>query len=252
MRSIQVNIDRPNFMINPTNCAPHAVASQGIGDQGTIADFSSYFQIVNCAQLPFNPRMQITQLGGRKQTRRTADPSLRFDLWGRPGDANIKSVSVTMPKAFQVDQRHLANICSKAELAADHCAGRRPIGIAETNTPLLEAPLRGLAYAVSGYGKLPHVAFVLGGQVSIVPQAETASVNGGHLETVVPVVPDAPIAHFRLTLYGGKGGYIANTRSLCVAPTVTSVVFIGQNGRKRTQRVATKAACPRRAHRARG
>ena len=52
MRSIQVNIDRPNFMINPTNCAPFSVDSQGIGDQGTVANFSSDFQAVNCATLP--------------------------------------------------------------------------------------------------------------------------------------------------------------------------------------------------------
>ena len=49
MRSIQVNIDKPNFMINPTNCAPFPIDSQGIGDQGTVADFSSYFHAVNCA-----------------------------------------------------------------------------------------------------------------------------------------------------------------------------------------------------------
>ena len=57
LRSIQVNIDRPNFMINPTNCSPMAVGSEGIGDQGTVTEFSSYFQAVNCAQLPFKPQM---------------------------------------------------------------------------------------------------------------------------------------------------------------------------------------------------
>ena len=98
MRSIQVNIDKPNFMINPTNCSPFTVDSQGIGDQGTVADFSSYFQAVNCATLPFKPRMTVTQLGKRKQTKRSKDPALRFDLYTRPGDANIKSLAVTLRK----------------------------------------------------------------------------------------------------------------------------------------------------------
>ena len=40
MRSIQVNIDKPNFTINPTNCTPFSVDSQGIGDQGTVTDFT--------------------------------------------------------------------------------------------------------------------------------------------------------------------------------------------------------------------
>jgi hypothetical protein len=243
MRSIQVNIDRPHFTINPTNCSPFSVDSQGIGDQGTVTDFSSYFHAVNCGTLPFKPKMRIRQLGGRKQTNRNHDPRLRFDLWTRPGDANISSVAVTLPKAFQVDQRHLGNICSKAELAATRCAGRQAMGAVEVHTPLLDQPLKGLAYAVSGYGRLPHLAFILAGQVTLIPEAESSSVHKGHLKTVVPVVPDAPIGHFRLTLYGGKNGYLTNTRSLCSAVAVTRVEYRGQNGRKRVQRVKPKTAC---------
>ena len=74
MREIRVNIDRPNFMINPTNCSPFSVGSEGIGDQGTAVAFSSYFHAVNCATLPFAPKMSITQLGGHKATARGQDP----------------------------------------------------------------------------------------------------------------------------------------------------------------------------------
>src|SRR5262249_30210547 len=48
MRSIQVNIDRPNFTINPTNCSNFSVDSEGIGLDGPgiarqVAAFSSFF-----------------------------------------------------------------------------------------------------------------------------------------------------------------------------------------------------------------
>jgi hypothetical protein len=243
MRSIQVHIDKPKFTINPTNCSPFAVTSQGIGDQGTVANFSSYFQVVNCSTLPFGPRMTIRQLGGHKQTARSKDPSVRFDLDTRPGDANLKSVAVTLPKAFAIDQRHLGNICSKAELAATRCAGRAAIGTVSVETPLLDQPLQGTAYAVSGYGKLPHLAFILGGQVTLIPEAESSSVKGGHLKTVVPIIPDAPIGKFHLTLFGGKRGYLTNTRGLCSSSAVTTVEYIAQNGKKRTRRVTAKTAC---------
>jgi hypothetical protein len=243
MRSIQVNIDRPNFTINPTNCSPFSVDSQGIGDQGTVAGFSSYFQAVDCSTLAFKPKMAIHQVGSRKATGRSKDPALRFDLWTRPGDANIKSLSVTLPKAFEIDQRHLGNICSRAQLEAEHCAGRQPIGRATTETPLLDQPLTGSAYAVSGYGKLPHVVFILGGQVTLMPQAESSSVEHGRLKTTVPVVPDAPIGHFRLSLFGGRQGYLVNTRNLCSSPAVTTVEYTGQNGKTLTQQATTKTAC---------
>ena len=116
MRTIKVNIDKPDFMINPTNCAEMSIASQGIGDQGSVAEFSSYFHAVNCARLAFKPRMTVKQIGS-KGTRRSANPKMQFDLWTRKGDANIKALTVTLPPAFAVDQRHLGNICSERELA---------------------------------------------------------------------------------------------------------------------------------------
>jgi hypothetical protein len=243
MRSIRVSIDKPNFTINPTNCSPFTVDSQGIGDQGTVTDFSSYFQAVNCITLPFKPSMKIKQIGGKNATGRSANPALQFDLRTRTGDANIKSVAVTLPKAFAIDQRHLGNICSKAQLAAERCAGRQAIGTVTTTTPLLDQPLSGPAYAVSGFGKLPHVVFILNGQVLIMPEAESSSVKGGHLKTVVPVVPDAPIGHFRLKLYGGKKGYLVNTRDLCASAATTTIEYTAQSGKKLTQSVATKTAC---------
>ncbi len=243
MRSIQVNIDKPNFTINPTNCSPFSVDSQGIGDQGTLTNFSSFFHAVNCASLPFKPKMTIRQLGGSKATSRSKDPALRFDLRTQPGDANIQSLSVTLPKAFAIDQRHLGNICSRAQLAAEHCAGRQPIGTATTETPLLDAPLTGPAYAVSGFGKLPHIVFILAGQVTLMPEAESASVKNGHLKTTVPVVPDAPIGHFRLDLLGGKFGYIVNTRSLCGSPPEATIKYTAQSGTTLSQQVKAKTAC---------
>jgi hypothetical protein len=241
MRSIQVNIDKPNFTINPTNCSPFAVHSQGIGDQGTITDFSSYFQVVNCSRLAFRPSMTVRQVG-RKGTKRSQNPRLQFDLDTRPGDANIKSLSVTLPQAFQIDQENLGNICSERELTEKDCAGRTPIGFSSTKTPLLDQPLQGPAYAVSGSGGLPRLAFILNGQVDLMPRAETVTVNG-QLRTTVAVVPDAPIGHFRLTVFGGKTGYLSNTRNICGKVPVVKVAYAGQNGKRHSQKIKVKARC---------
>jgi hypothetical protein len=243
MRSIQVNIDKPEFMINPTNCSPFSVKSQGIGNEGTITNFSSYFQAVNCQTLPFKPKFTMQQLGGAKKTRRTQNPALQIDLRTRPGDANIKSIAVTLPNAFEIDQRHLGNICSEKELVATNCAGRTPIGTATTTTPLLDNPLSGSVYAVSGSGGLPRLAFILHGQVDLVPRADTDTVKGGRLRTIAPVVPDAPIGHFRLKIFGGKRGYLVNTRSLCAGTTKTRVDLTGQNNKVVHAIVPLKTAC---------
>jgi hypothetical protein len=250
MRSIQVNIDRDRFTLNPTNCSPLTVDSQGIGDQGTVTDFSSYFNAVNCESLAFKPRMTVRQVG-RKGRKRSQNPRLQFDLRTRPGDANIKSISVTLSHAFEIDQRHLGNICSEKELTEKQCAGRTPIGKATTTTPLLDQPLSGPAYAVSGSGGLPRLAFILNGQVNLVPRAETKTTSGGQLKTTVPVVPDAPIGHFRLTVFGGKTGYLINTRDICTHTPITKVAYVAQSGRTRTEAVRLKGACGKKQARAR-
>jgi hypothetical protein len=241
LRSIQVNLTKPNFILNPTNCQPMSVASKGIGDQGTTTDFSSYFQAANCAKLPFKPQLSVKYLSGGKA--RAKNPSMEFALKTRPGDANIKSVAVILSKAFAIDQRHLGNICSEAELTRTKCAGRQPIGSATTKTPLLDQPLAGPVYAVSGGGGLPRLAFVLNGQVPLIPRGKSSSVNKGALKTLVPTVPDAPIGEFRLTLLGGKKGYLINTRSLCNKPVVNTVEYVGQNGKKLTQNFKAKTPC---------
>jgi hypothetical protein len=243
MRSIQVNIDKEHFTINPTNCNPFSVDSQGVGDQGTVTDFSSYFHVVNCFALGFRPKMTVKQLGGSKGTRRAANPALQFDLNTREGDANIKSLSVTLSSAFEIDQTHLANICTEKELAATQCAGRQKIGEATTTTPLLDQPLSGPVYAVSGSGGLPRLAFILNGQVNLIPRAESKTVSGTRLQTTVPVVPDAPIGHFHLVVFGGRHGYLANTRDLCRHTPVVTVAYTGQNGKTLSESLKVKSPC---------
>ncbi len=242
MRSIRVNIDRPNFTINPTSCAEKSIDSQGVGDQGAIANFSSFFVADDCSGLGFKPKMTIRQLGGKSKTSRASNPELQFDLRTRSGDANIKSIAVTLSKAFEIDQRHLGNICSEKELVEKQCAGRTAIGKATTTTPLLDQPLSGPAYAVSGSGGLPRLAFVLNGQVNLVPRADTKTVKG-RLRTTVPVVPDAPVGHFRLNVFGGKTGYLVNTRNICATRPVIDIAYTAHNGKTLNEKVKVRTAC---------
>ena len=125
MRSIQVNIDRPNFTINPTNCSIFSVDSQGIGDQGTVTDILLLLPRSELRPPRIRTEDGVRLLGGKKQTRRGQDPASPL----RPLDSRrrrqLKRLAVTLPKAFAIDQRHLGNICSRAELASKRCAGRQ-------------------------------------------------------------------------------------------------------------------------------
>ena len=181
MREIQVNINQPNFMINPTNCSPFSVGSEGVGDQGTAV---SLLLLLPRGQLrrpsAFAPKMSITQLGGHKATARGKDPSLAVrPQHHAPATPTSNRSRSPCPRPSRSTSATSATSATKAELASDQCAGRQPIGTVNDETPLLEKPLEGPAYAVSGFGGgvLPHIVFILGGQVTVMPEAESTTVS---------------------------------------------------------------------------
>ena len=56
LRSIQINLNRPDFTLNPTNCDPFSVDTLVFGDQGTTSMAPSHFQVSSCPNLDFAPR----------------------------------------------------------------------------------------------------------------------------------------------------------------------------------------------------
>ena len=57
--------------------------SEGIGDQGTVTDFSSYFHVDNCSSLGFKPTMSDPPDGRKGTTGGPQNPQLKFDLTDR-------------------------------------------------------------------------------------------------------------------------------------------------------------------------
>ena len=124
--------------------------------------------------------------------------------------------------------------------------GRTPIGKATTTTPLLDQPLSGPVYAVSGSGGLPRLAFILNGQVKLVPRADTKTVGRAAADhgSCRPRRCHRPLP---LTIFGGKTGYLINTRDICRNVPVMSVAYTGQNGKTHSETVKVNAACKKKA-----
>ena len=152
-------------------------------------------------------------------------------------------MTVTLPKAYQVDQRHLFNICSRSQLEAERCRGRQPMGTVSVKTPLLDRAPDGpglcrlglrQAAAPGLHPRRPGHGDAAGG-IGIGQDRAPAD----H----VPVIPDAPIGHFRLTLLGGKKGYLSNTKDLCHSPGSIQVEYTAQSGKRLKQAVQAQTPC---------
>jgi hypothetical protein len=247
LRSVAVTLDRKQFSLNPTNCAPMAVGGTLHGGGANPLDpaaFSSFpvstpFQVQGCDRLGFEPKLFMRTFGG---TRRGKSPKLRATLIAREGDANIGRSVVTLPRPFFLRQSSLAKVCTRVQFAAHECPAKSIYGYATAETPLLDAPLKGPVYLRSSDNTLPDLVVALRGQVEVDLDGRIDQVNG-RMRTTFDVVPDVPVSKFSLTVRGGKKGLLENSTNLCARKYKVIASFTGQNGKQANQKPKLRTPC---------
>jgi hypothetical protein len=242
LRTIRVNLDRSDFTLNPTNCTPFSVGAQVSGDQGAVAGLSRHFQVANCGTLPFGPKLALRFSG---PTTRAKNPALHATLTARPGEANIASAKVLLPRSELIDNAHIDTVCTRVQFAANACPTGSAIGYAKAETPLLDKPLGGPVYlrsAPNSKSGLPDIVAALRGQIEIDLVGHNDSVNE-HLRTTFDSVPDAPVSSFTLTLDGGSKGLLESNSNLCSGPQVARQQMTAQNGKRASSNLRVQTPC---------
>jgi hypothetical protein len=241
IRSLQLELDRKGFTLNPTNCDPLKVEGTVRGSEGGSSSHVNHFQVGNCGTLDYRPRLSLNLTGGLG---RLGHPAIHAVLKASANEANTSRVSVALPKGELLDQSHINNVCTRVQFAASQCPSGSVLGTAEAKTPLLDAPLKGNVYLRSSPGGgLPNLVVDLKGQIDVVLVGKIDTVNKGALRTTFTGVPDAPIEEFRLDLVGGKKGLIQNSRPICNRKLRASVKMVGQNAARHNARPLLKSAC---------
>lgn len=253
LRSVAINLDRKEFTLNPTNCDPFSVQTSLGGDEGATAGPSAGFQVANCADLAFGPKLSLRLSGG---TNRLGHPAVKAVLRAKPGqEANISQVVTALPPTEVLDNAHLNAPCTRVQYANNACPDGSKLGTATAETPLLDQPLSGPVILRTSTHGLPDLVVQLNGQVDIELVARIDSTKAGGLRTNFATVPDVPVTRFVLNLAGGKKGLLQNTESLCVSPEKASIQMTGQNGAitntKKTLQVTCSSARHKRHHGAR-
>jgi hypothetical protein len=247
-RNLFVELDRPNFALNPTSCAPKKTDATIASAQGATAAASAPYEVVNCAKLGFSPHLSFRLQGG---THRGANPRLSAVLKERPGDANLGAAVVTLPSSEFVDNEHFDNICTRVQFAARQCPAGSVYGSAVVKTPLFDFPLKGPVYlrsAPNSKSGLPDIVAALSGPpsmpIEVVVDGHVDSIHES-LRTTFETTPDAPVTEFVLKMEGGKKGLIVNSENLCAKAHRAITKLTGQNGKRLTLRPTVKTACKR-------
>jgi hypothetical protein len=236
LRSIDVDVDRSQFMIDPTNCDAQSTSGTingGGANPANAAAFSSYpfsdpYSTTGCDSLNFKPKL-FTKLTG--PTKRAKNPRLRAVLEARAGDANIARTALTLPHSLFLDQSHIGTVCTRPQLASQTCPAASVYGKAEAVTPLLDEKMTGNVYLVSSNHELPDLVADLRGQVNIQLYGVISSKRGG-LKTVFNNVPDVPVKKFILNMQGGKKSLLVNSTNTCKNRESAVLNMKGQNGKQ--------------------
>jgi hypothetical protein len=253
LRTIDIAVDRPEFVYNPTSCGHKRAGAALQSTQGTAAARAADLSFEGCERLPFAPEMTM-RLSGRRQMSPGKHPGLTVRVAQADGQANIGRARVKLPLSLALDPLNAQTVCGyEAGLRAD-CPASTRIGSATAVTPALNRPLRGPVYLVQGIrvdprtGRrirtLPSLLATLRGEVAINLRG-TTDVEGRKLVSTFDRVPDGPVSRFVMRVKGGRRGILVVTgrRSICARRQVSDVQLTGHNGKQAVSRVRMAAPC---------
>jgi len=229
IRDIEVDVNRPAFILNPTSCEVSAVTGQETSTTGQTAALSSRFQAGGCTNLPFKPSLQVSASGKVSHLDGT---SVQFKLSYPPGalgrEAWLRAAKFEFPRQLSARLQTIQKSCPAATFAANPagCPATALIGSASVKSELLPVPLAGPVYFVSNGGaKFPEAVFVLQGDgVTVDLHSETfINETTGVTSATLPAIPGVPFEEATVTLPAGPYSEFTGIGNLC-KPTKTVAV----------------------------
>jgi hypothetical protein len=217
------------FMSNPTSCGTATTTIDAFAYDGARGSASASFTPTGCDKLPFAPKLSAILDGAAKGAR----PALTTVVEQSAGEANARSVEVTLPTGIGAVPAILLRACPEAVFAQGACPANAQIGSAKAQTPALAAPLTGAVLLVKPAAMpLPQLVLDLHGPISLRLPVTFGFGPGGRLRSTLSGLPDTALSRFTLNLEGGKDGLLANGRDICVGAPRIDAAFVAQSGAK--------------------
>ena len=247
LKRVTVNIDRPGFMFNPTNCAAFQITAAVSGAQDAVAHVSAPFAVGGCKSLGFKPKFTVSTSGHTSRVKGASlDVKLSYPVGSVGRDANIARAKVSLPRQLPSRLTTLQKACPSATFAKNpaECPAASVVGVVRATTPLLPVPLGGPVYFVSHGGEaFPSLIVVLQGDGVRVDLTGTTFINkAGITSSTFKTVPDVPVGTFELYLPEGEFSALAANGNLCKSQSKLRMPseFVAQNGAvfKQTTKIA--------------
>jgi hypothetical protein len=229
LRSVSVDVNRANFLLNPTNCGELHTESLLTSTFNATSPASSSFQVANCSALAFKPNFTATT--SAKATKANG-ASLKVTMTEPAHEANLRAVVASLPLQLPSRLTTLQKACLQATFDANPagCAAAK-VGTATAYTPVLPTPLTGSAYLVShGGAAFPDLDLVLEGSGVRVILVGNTNIKNGITTSTFASIPDVPVSKFVLDLPMGPSSALTAFGSLCARPLIMPTTLTAQSG----------------------
>jgi hypothetical protein len=258
VRRVHVVIDRPGFMKAPSSCDPKTIATTVSSAGGQTANLNTPIRFTGCDKLPFAPKLAL-KLTGAKEAKVGGHPGIEALVTQQPGEAGIKSVTVTLPLSLALDPDNAQSdsLCEYLDGLKNQCPAKSVIGTVTAISPLLKTPLKGKVFFVKGVrtdpktGRqirtLPTLLIEIRGEIDINLRAANSVPDNKHLTNAFQLIPDAPISSFSMKLNGGKKGILVITDGnddICSVAQRPFLAAEGHNGKRLDIRTTMAVECP--------
>ena len=241
IQTVNVRVDKPEFMFNATNCDTKAIgatltgAPVKAGEGAVTANLSTPYTATGCSSLPFKP---VFTARTEAKTSKLEGASLRVRVAQPVGAANIGKVEVKLPIALPSRLTTLQKACLDSQFNVNPagCPEASVVGSATAITPLLGVPLTGPAYLVShANAGFPDLVFLLQGEGIHIELVGHTDIKKGITISRFESVPDAPISSFETVLPRGPHSILTGNGNLCTQSLIAPTKLVGQNGAVVTQ-----------------
>lgn len=243
LRQLDVTVDRPGFLLNPTSCGAKTVPSAIRAVDGTTATPSGQVAVSGCEALAFTPALEAVASG--RPTRKRGG-SLVVTLRQPANQMRLRKVSVKLPRAFSARGTTVARACYETTFVPtpEKCGTPSRVGTAEAITPVLPTPLKGTAWLVGHNAKLPTLEVgVSGSNVDI--GLSSLITFGRSFSSTFDNLPDVPVSSFVVRLPQGPNSALGIAGDVCSRKLSMPSTFTGQDGRVRKQTVRLRVEdCP--------
>jgi hypothetical protein len=222
LRMIDVTLDRPGFMVNPSNCEPHAITARVNSTGGTSADVSEHFQLAGCNGLRFTP--QLTATMPARAGRAGDGAGLAIEIVEPIGsDGALRSAMIQLPRQLRPRLTTIQGACLVSNsIATGSCPVGSIVGRATVDTRVLPSPLRGPAYLVAhgGTDRLSLVLALEGDGIATRLEAEVHILPNGVIRAAFRDLPPVPISSMRIELLKGPHSLLGAIATPCPQPPV--------------------------------